>query len=48
MKKNANISLNDEKPVEENQAVASTQAVMETQIPTFQSSFVEDLLKKNR
>ncbi|MCW1315929.1 flagellar assembly protein FliH [Campylobacter jejuni] len=43
---NANISLNDEKPVEENQAIASTQAVMETQIPTFQPSFVEDLLKK--
>ncbi|ECL7251058.1 flagellar assembly protein FliH [Campylobacter jejuni] len=43
---NANISLNDEKPVEENQVIASTQAVMETQIPTFQPSFVEDLLKK--
>ncbi|HEF3808990.1 flagellar assembly protein FliH [Campylobacter jejuni] len=43
---NANISLNDEKPVEENHAIASTQAVMETQIPTFQPSFVEDLLKK--
>ncbi|BEK06668.1 flagellar assembly protein FliH [Campylobacter jejuni] len=43
---NANISLNDEKPVEENQAIAPTQAVMETQIPTFQPSFVEDLLKK--
>ncbi|EIB48331.1 flagellar assembly protein H [Campylobacter jejuni subsp. jejuni 2008-1025] len=44
--KNTNISLNDEKPVEENQVIASTQAVMETQIPTFQPSFVEDLLKK--
>ncbi|EPA2103194.1 flagellar assembly protein FliH [Campylobacter jejuni] len=43
---NANISLNDEKLVEENQVIASTQAVMETQIPTFQPSFVEDLLKK--
>ncbi|EAI5367734.1 flagellar assembly protein FliH [Campylobacter coli] len=43
---NTNISLNDEKPVEENQVIASTQAVMETQIPTFQPSFVEDLLKK--
>ncbi|AXL33267.1 flagellar assembly protein FliH [Campylobacter jejuni] len=43
---NANISLNDEKPVEENHAIAPTQAVMETQIPTFQPSFVEDLLKK--
>ncbi|EAI4474045.1 flagellar assembly protein FliH [Campylobacter jejuni] len=43
---NANISLNDEKPVEENQAITPTQAVMETQIPTFQPSFVEDLLKK--
>ncbi|EGK1210669.1 flagellar assembly protein FliH [Campylobacter jejuni] len=43
---NANISLNDEKPVEENQAIAPTQAVMETQIPAFQPSFVEDLLKK--
>ncbi|EAI5008011.1 flagellar assembly protein FliH [Campylobacter jejuni] len=43
---NANISLNDEKAVEENQAIAPTQAVMETQIPTFQPSFVEDLLKK--
>ncbi|MEJ3826152.1 flagellar assembly protein FliH [Campylobacter jejuni] len=43
---NANISLNDEKAVEENQAIAPTQAVMETQIPTFQLSFVEDLLKK--
>ncbi|MFU9893255.1 flagellar assembly protein FliH [Campylobacter jejuni] len=43
---NANISLNDEKSVEENQVIASTQAVMETQIPTFQPSFVEDLLKK--
>ncbi|MFY4755138.1 flagellar assembly protein FliH [Campylobacter jejuni] len=43
---NTNISLNDEKPVEENQSIASTQAVMETQIPTFQPSFVEDLLKK--
>ncbi|AXL29971.1 flagellar assembly protein FliH [Campylobacter jejuni] len=43
---NANISLNDEKAVEENQAIALTQAVMETQIPTFQPSFVEDLLKK--
>ncbi len=43
---NANISLNDEKPVEENQAIAPTQAIMETQIPTFQPSFVEDLLKK--
>ncbi|MCL4172616.1 flagellar assembly protein FliH [Campylobacter jejuni] len=43
---NANISLNDEKPVEENQVIASTQAVMETQIPTFQPSFVEDLFKK--
>ncbi|ELB6159826.1 flagellar assembly protein FliH, partial [Campylobacter jejuni] len=32
--------------VEENQAIAPTQAVMETQIPTFQPSFVEDLLKK--
>lgn len=42
---NTNISLNDEKPVEENQVIASTQAVMETQIPTFQPSFVEDLLK---
>ncbi|EOI1736418.1 flagellar assembly protein FliH [Campylobacter jejuni] len=41
-----NISLNDEKAVEENQAIALTQAVMETQIPTFQPSFVEDLLKK--
>lgn len=44
--KNANISLNDEKPVEDNQAIAPIQAVMETQIPTFQPSFVEDLLKK--
>lgn len=43
---NTNISLNDKKPVEENQVIASTQAVMETQIPTFQPSFVEDLLKK--
>ncbi|EPS0790663.1 flagellar assembly protein FliH [Campylobacter jejuni] len=43
---NTNISLNDEKPVEENQVIASTQVVMETQIPTFQPSFVEDLLKK--
>ncbi|EOD4226654.1 flagellar assembly protein FliH [Campylobacter jejuni] len=43
---NTNISLNDEKPVEENHAIAPTQAVMETQIPTFQPSFVEDLLKK--
>ncbi|EAL1808012.1 flagellar assembly protein FliH [Campylobacter jejuni] len=43
---NANISLNDEKAVEENQAIAPTQAVMETQIPTFQPSFVKDLLKK--
>lgn len=43
---NANISLNDAKPVEENHAIAPTQAVMETQIPTFQPSFVEDLLKK--
>lgn len=43
---NANISLNDEKPVEDNQAIAPIQAVMETQIPTFQPSFVEDLLKK--
>ncbi|EDO8598114.1 flagellar assembly protein FliH [Campylobacter jejuni] len=43
---NANISLNDEKPVEENHAIVPTQAVMETQIPTFQPSFVEDLLKK--
>ncbi|MBC5858002.1 flagellar assembly protein FliH [Campylobacter jejuni] len=43
---NANISLNDEKPVEENQAIASTQAVLETQAPTFQPSFVEDLLSK--
>ncbi|HEB9330655.1 TPA: flagellar assembly protein FliH, partial [Campylobacter jejuni] len=43
---NTNISLNDEKPVEENQSIASTQVVMETQIPTFQPSFVEDLLKK--
>ncbi|EOH9873070.1 flagellar assembly protein FliH [Campylobacter jejuni] len=43
---NANISLNDEKPVEENQAITPMQAVMETQIPTFQPSFVEDLLKK--
>ncbi|EEA6199326.1 flagellar assembly protein FliH [Campylobacter jejuni] len=43
---NANISLNDEKSVEENHAIAPTQAVMETQIPTFQPSFVEDLLKK--
>ncbi|GKT39541.1 flagellar assembly protein FliH [Campylobacter jejuni] len=43
---NANISLNNEKSVEENHAIAPTQAVMETQIPTFQPSFVEDLLKK--
>ncbi|EOJ1016077.1 flagellar assembly protein FliH [Campylobacter jejuni] len=43
---NVNISLNDEKLVEDNQAIVSTQVVSETQVPIFQSSFVEDLLKK--
>ncbi|HDZ5065102.1 TPA: flagellar assembly protein FliH [Campylobacter jejuni] len=43
---NVNTPLNDEKPVEDNQTVVSTQVSPEAQAPAFQSSFVEDLLKK--
>lgn len=43
---NANISLNDEKPVEENHAIAPTQAVMETQIQHFNQVLLKICLKK--
>ncbi len=42
---NANISLNDEKPVEENQAITPTQAVMETQIQHFNQALLKICLK---
>ncbi|HEG0497160.1 TPA: flagellar assembly protein FliH [Campylobacter jejuni] len=43
---NTNTSLNDEKPVEDNQIISPAQVIPESQAPAFQPSFVEDLLKK--